>query len=323
MVLLGLEKPSVVISPNPVLFQLPTTNDVEKSDICHSCPLPYRSIFAVLTLDTVFIYDTYHSRPLSVARGLHYASLTDCTWSSDGRTLIVSSTDGYISILSFSDGELGYPFNSQSTTHRIQSNTKVLITPTYSNKKDFFPTIVSTFGTKISPIDDNEAERVMLPSLDQNKNRNPYSDKMSTDQDFVECNFDGRATQLSYKLENAKRKIIPTLVHSSTSTSLSNVVNDISKIVPITVEQNDPNASEFSGGKGKICSSTRNQCLLNVHRGIIDTQSKLGKVKKRIIPTVISNSVINTCSDGSKNYSRNADTFYPKNYCIVDDNVNF
>jgi chromatin assembly factor 1 subunit B len=42
-----------------------------------------------------------------MARGLHYAGLTDAAWSADGKTLFVTSSDGYVSILSFGDGELG------------------------------------------------------------------------------------------------------------------------------------------------------------------------------------------------------------------------
>jgi chromatin assembly factor 1 subunit B len=42
-----------------------------------------------------------------MARGLHYAGLTDAAWSADGRTLFVTSSDGYISIISFGLGELG------------------------------------------------------------------------------------------------------------------------------------------------------------------------------------------------------------------------
>lgn len=101
-VLTGLEKPSVVIRPNPVLFQLPPS-----SLSSSSAALPYRSIFAVLTTDTVVIYDTHHNRPIAMVRGLHYAGLTDAAWSADGRTLFVTSSDGYISILSFGLGELG------------------------------------------------------------------------------------------------------------------------------------------------------------------------------------------------------------------------
>ena len=116
-VLSGLEKPSVVVRPNPVFFKLPpgaTRPKVSESEddtagvpSSTSLNLPYRSIFAVLTLDSVVIYDTYHTTPLAIARGLHYANLTDAVWSPDGLTLMVSSRDGYISILNFADGELG------------------------------------------------------------------------------------------------------------------------------------------------------------------------------------------------------------------------
>lgn len=125
-VLSGLEKPSVVVRPNPVLFQLPkdVASDLKEnmkqrqssssSSNGSADNIPYRSIFAVLTLDSVLIYDTCHSRPLCIARGLHYAGLTDCSWSSNGRNLIVCSTDGYISIISFAEGELGDVYQDSS-----------------------------------------------------------------------------------------------------------------------------------------------------------------------------------------------------------------
>lgn len=94
-------KPSVVVRPNPILFQLPPNTTA------NTPALPYRSIFAVLTSDTVLIYDTHHNQPLALAKGLHYAALTDAAWSTDGKTLFVTSSDGYLSILSFGDGELG------------------------------------------------------------------------------------------------------------------------------------------------------------------------------------------------------------------------
>mmetsp|Transcript_8250 Transcript_8250/g.15537 ORF Transcript_8250/g.15537 Transcript_8250/m.15537 type:complete len:612 (+) Transcript_8250:87-1922(+) len=116
----GLEKPSVAICSNPILFQLPkkesfestvqnVDNENSTSEKCqrYDSILPYRSIFAVLTIDSIYVYDTYHSAPLCIARNLHYAGLTDCSWSPDGHHLVVSSTDGYISIISFGRGDLG------------------------------------------------------------------------------------------------------------------------------------------------------------------------------------------------------------------------
>jgi len=114
-VLTGLEKPSVVIRPNPMLFQLPAQSKTKGI-------LPYRSIFAVLTIDSVLIYDTHHNVPLAMARGLHYAGLTDASWSTDGMTLFVTSSDGYVSILSFGEGELGEVYHAPEVQIVEKSN---------------------------------------------------------------------------------------------------------------------------------------------------------------------------------------------------------
>lgn len=128
-VLSGLEKPSVVVRASPVLFKLPGSDDdpspaeeepeskENQTPSSGSRRLPYRSVFAVLTTDTILVYDTHHSRPLSVVRGLHYAGLSDCQWSKDGTKLVVSSIDGYVSIVSFDNGELGEVYNRPVLAH--------------------------------------------------------------------------------------------------------------------------------------------------------------------------------------------------------------
>lgn len=42
--------------------------------------LPYRIIFAVATLNSLYIYDTESTSPIAVLAGLHYAAITDITW---------------------------------------------------------------------------------------------------------------------------------------------------------------------------------------------------------------------------------------------------
>ena len=123
---------------NPVLFSLPLevdTSNVNRSPN-HKWNLPYRTIFAVLTLDTIFIYDTFHLTPIAMARGLHYAGLTDCEWTNDGKHLLVTSSDGYISVLSFTEGELGIPYqkteNSMDENEKEQNNPHPLV-----NHEDF------------------------------------------------------------------------------------------------------------------------------------------------------------------------------------------
>ncbi len=49
----------------------------------------------VATLDSVVLYDTQSTVPLAVLGHLHYDSITDLAWSSDGQYLAVSSRDCY------------------------------------------------------------------------------------------------------------------------------------------------------------------------------------------------------------------------------------
>ncbi len=133
----------MVIRPNPVLFQYPPTFDCSKS------PIPYRSVFAVLTLDTILIYDTYHSRPLAVAKGLHYAGLTDCSWSADGHKLMVTSTDGYISMLIFQTGELGEIYKDEKKT--VQDVEMIDTTEQECNKINQEKVVPTTSEQNINP----------------------------------------------------------------------------------------------------------------------------------------------------------------------------
>ena len=66
-------------------------------------------MFAVATLDSVLIYDTENLLPIAFVDGIHYAEITDLSWSVDGKTLLVSSKDGYCTVISFDDKELGDP----------------------------------------------------------------------------------------------------------------------------------------------------------------------------------------------------------------------
>lgn len=76
-----------------------------------NCPpmidLPYRMIFAVASKSSVFLYDTQQRIPFASISKIHYAHLTDVTWSNDGRILIASSFDGFCTLICFEDGELG------------------------------------------------------------------------------------------------------------------------------------------------------------------------------------------------------------------------
>lgn len=64
-------------------------------------------IFAIATKSSVYLYDTQQQMPFGMISNIHYARLTDLTWSSDGTILIVSSVDGFCTLITFDEGELG------------------------------------------------------------------------------------------------------------------------------------------------------------------------------------------------------------------------
>jgi chromatin assembly factor 1 subunit B len=70
-------------------------------------------VYAVATQDGVLIYDTQHANAIVMSNKIHYASITDLSWSSDGYTLGVSSSDGYCSFMTFDRSDLGDPLSSE------------------------------------------------------------------------------------------------------------------------------------------------------------------------------------------------------------------
>lgn len=71
---------------------------------------PYRIVFAVATQDSIIFYDTQQQTPFAYISDIHYSRLSDVTWSKDGRLLMVSSTDGYCTFVTFDEGEIGMPY---------------------------------------------------------------------------------------------------------------------------------------------------------------------------------------------------------------------
>lgn len=64
-------------------------------------------VFAVATKSSVYLYDTQQRTPLGLISNIHYTRLTDLSWSTDGSLLIVSSTDGFCTLITFTENELG------------------------------------------------------------------------------------------------------------------------------------------------------------------------------------------------------------------------
>jgi chromatin assembly factor 1 subunit B len=103
----GFSTPVVAVRFCPTLFELKPSESAAVSSPNAVFDLPYRMIFAVATIDSVLIMDTQHLSPLALVGGVHWAAITDLAWAADGRKLVVSSSDGYCSVVLFEQGELG------------------------------------------------------------------------------------------------------------------------------------------------------------------------------------------------------------------------
>ncbi|KAI1811844.1 WD40 repeat-like protein [Poronia punctata] len=105
--------------------------------------LPYRMVYAVATQDAVLLYDTQQTTPICIVSNLHLATFTDLTWSSDGSTLLISSSDGFCSTLSFTAGELGQEYKGELASMK---NTSSGTAGTSSNQATPTPTPTGLFA---------------------------------------------------------------------------------------------------------------------------------------------------------------------------------
>lgn len=172
----GLRKPSLAICCSPVYYTLrgqkkrtsyvtldsstsdeavggaPLFEDLDDSSKKEEVSAPvfalkYRMVYAVATQDSIVVYDTEQKQPLCIVSNLHYSTFTDLTWSPDGNNLLMTSTDGFCSVIIFDKGELGEVYTepishppvtvSQSPRKRTDSTSSA----TSSAGELFIPTI--------------------------------------------------------------------------------------------------------------------------------------------------------------------------------------
>ncbi|KAF6815971.1 WD repeat domain-containing protein [Colletotrichum sojae] len=108
--------------------------------------LPYRMIYAVATQDSVLLYDSQQQTPICIVSNLHCATFTDLAWSTDGLTLLVSSSDGFCSTLSFSPGELGQIYQGDLPTAKNPTVPGTTPGATTSSQNTPIPTASSVFA---------------------------------------------------------------------------------------------------------------------------------------------------------------------------------
>lgn len=119
--------------PTSTPKNLQITTDGPSTGPTMAFSLPYRIVYAVATQDSVLLYDTQQQTPLCIVSNLHCATFTDLTWSNDGSTLLMTSSDGFCSTLTFSPGELGEIYVSDASTSKPGIHTPAAISLSSQN----------------------------------------------------------------------------------------------------------------------------------------------------------------------------------------------
>ncbi|KAJ1653545.1 Chromatin assembly factor 1 subunit [Dispira simplex] len=139
--LAGFRKPSIVVRCPPQKFHHRVT------EIPSTTPwldLPYRMVIAVACQDGVVLYDTQQVEPFAYLANFHYATITDLAWSSDHRFLLMTSTDGYCSLITFDPGELGQIYHESDdcpiSINQTLDKTQPAGQPLHRSSSDLKPT---------------------------------------------------------------------------------------------------------------------------------------------------------------------------------------
>ncbi|OMJ29196.1 Chromatin assembly factor 1 subunit B [Smittium culicis] len=170
-----------------------------------------RIIVAVASLKDVTMYsispnskDEEHSKgsrnnAISFLGDLHYGSITDLAWTPDGMFLLITSTDGFVSIVSFDHEEFGKPFLS-----KIPGN----------DTSTMFPEIRKQVSVEV--LIDNSSPLIECATVAKNIN-----DSEPVESEKVVINGDGAEVKLPTKTFNPevinrppvkKRRVVPTKI---------------------------------------------------------------------------------------------------------------
>lgn len=137
------------------ILPIPNDQEVIAISVCPSlfpstsADVPYRMLFALITKTSVLFYDHLSQEPFAYARRIHLLSLTDGCWSHDGRLFIVSSEDGYLTFVTFTDQCLGGPYlpNSDKILDEMMSNALAQAAPSTTATT---ATVVATTSTTVT-----------------------------------------------------------------------------------------------------------------------------------------------------------------------------
>ncbi|CAH2354494.1 chromatin assembly factor 1 subunit p60 [[Candida] railenensis] len=245
----GLKKPAIAISFSPILYEKSKKADLVPFDV------PHKMVFAVATQDSVIVYDTEKLTPLGYASNLHYSSITDLVWDTDGGSLMISSTDGFCSSIVFKENVFGKRMNktnepaettaeekteSASVAEAPKSESKVEPVPSAAESKIETPSaeIPKSKGV-VSPVDGKEPKPELTDSVV--KKLDPGPSKLAnvptgTLHSAGACESTSSLKQVSSVSDDTEAKKAAGVSNANSSETVSNVPVKKRRIQPILLE---------------------------------------------------------------------------------------
>ena len=163
---------SIVVRCSPILYKHRSNNNNVITN------LPYRMIFAVATFSNVLLYDTSQLAPIGMISEIHYAAITDMSWSADGTILSVCSNDGYCTFVHFEDSELGVRLETEKIPSFMKRALPKVVLPKVVLPKSTTTTTTTTTTTNntttevVHVIKSRPTPVVLSPSENENGNLN-------------------------------------------------------------------------------------------------------------------------------------------------------
>lgn len=266
VVLPGFKQPVAVIRCCPAKFLLRTfTNNSSNSALS----IPYRIIFAIASTDTVILYDSQTFEPFSVISNVHYAAITDLAWSSDAHQLVISSRDGFCTIVTFDENELGEMYREcVSSPETVQDAMDIDNTNTDN--------AVTSNGTEID--ENGAAKNHVIESHDGVSN--VTKEKDSTIQDGQEMDTSTTAiiqdTALpSSQEKSAPRRIQLTTISTPPHTPIANKPRRV-QLTPVSLCPEDVSKENTPQKVSNVCNGPT-----SANNGVSPKSATEGEEKKK------------------------------------------
>lgn len=261
---------TVAVKCCPLLFKLRPFNAEKNPPVV---PLPYRMIFAVATKSSVYFYDTQQKQPFALISNIHYTRLTDVTWSNDGRIVVVSSTDGFCSLITFEQGELGEEYEDseaalEAALAQVTKKTKKQKDPEMVAKSRK-PSTDDSGVTKESGSVQKEPQLEKVTEQEKKETSTEKKDEKSLEDDKKATPIQIKRKPSSADVENKEEnKATPIQIKRKPSSTDTEVKEDNNKATPIAIkrkpgpveESTEPKATPIAIKRkpGPVESSTTN-----------------------------------------------------------------